>query len=146
MISALLTALMPFLKSFHTAGMGVEIRNATTTGGNSSNGYLRSRQIGGGASYGLDNLSKHSKHRSQGASRVGEEEEGILRPDTTGYSAVIYGANKHRNQGGDMGSGGGSSSSSRGNGPTNLKSNEISVETTQVQVFEDMPVNFSHRS
>lgn len=95
LISSLLTALMPFLKSFHT-GMGVEVRGSTTLG--SSSGYMRgaSRASRQNVSYRLDNLSKH---RTTVTTQSGDDEEGMLRPDTTGYTAHIYGSKAQRGSG-----------------------------------------------
>ncbi|KND89969.1 hypothetical protein TOPH_05326 [Tolypocladium ophioglossoides CBS 100239] len=71
LISALLIALMPFLKSFHT-GMGVDVRNLTNVG-SSGSGRGGGRQY----SYRLEQLSKHSKHSNTATTLPAEDEEAL---------------------------------------------------------------------
>lgn len=69
LISALLIALMPFLKSFHT-GMGVDVRGITH---GSSSGRGGSNQYG----YRLEQLSKNSRHANSSSTSPAEDEQAL---------------------------------------------------------------------
>jgi hypothetical protein len=71
LISSLLIALMPFLKSFHT-GMGVDVRNLTYIG-SSNSGRDGSRQYG----YRLEQLVKSSKNSNTVTTIPAEDEQAL---------------------------------------------------------------------
>ncbi|OAA36857.1 hypothetical protein NOR_07377 [Metarhizium rileyi] len=69
LMSALLIALMPFLKSFHT-GMGVDMRNLTNIGTSASR-----QRSGRQDAYRLDNLTSRSRHGTSTTKQSAEDEE-----------------------------------------------------------------------
>lgn len=88
LISALLIALMPFLKSFHT-GMGVDVRNIThgsSSGRGGSNGY----------GYRLEQLSKNSRHGGNSSSTAAEDEQALASSRWTSAQPRMVSTSKSR--------------------------------------------------
>ena len=79
LISALLIALMPFLKSFHT-GMGVDVRNLTNMGSSGASGGASGRGGSRQYTYQLEQLSKRSKHSHVVTTLPADDTEALAAP------------------------------------------------------------------